>query len=425
MGKHILFICPHWHQTGNVGVLRAKRFVRWLHAGDYSVTILAAGDATREEAADFGSILTVKDPLGLYTEPKRCGHPDTLTDSAPSTRAPNAWRRALAYMIFTPDLQVAWAYRCLFTTEVRKAAEDADMMISSSPPDSAHVLADWLAKRSGTPFIMDMRDGWLDEPMKPLLISSGMQRWREKRLESRCLQNASLVFVTSTKWKSMLTRRYPKLGGNIRVLTNAYPRDSEAITVKKASIPRSADPMRWVHAGRIQSSRPERNADSLLQPIFDYLGGTQCRPLHVVLTGTLEQDEESTLQNWKHRFKQRGAEVIREPQIPHEEMSTYLRNADVLLLLSASHASIPAKFFDYLASGRPMICIAAEQSIVNELASTLPQCVVLDLHNPDILRLRTFLEQCMGDGVEVLIPSAFSEDELGKDFLHHLKSVIA
>lgn len=409
---NVLFICPHWHQDGNVGVLRARRMVRWMHASGRTVTVVCAGSTTRSEPADFGKIITVRDPLGIFRERYDHHHP------AGPRREPNRLRRLLAYALFTPDLQLLWALRCRWSGDVRQSMATSQLILSSSPPESGHVLAGWLRERHAIPHVMDMRDGWLDEPMKPLLRLSALQRFREKRLEQRLIANASAVLVTSARWKDQLVKRYPPHAGRIHVLTNAYPVCSlEPDTATE----QTAHGFRLLHAGRISSSRPERNPDDLMHLLHQVAANLVNVPGVLTFLGTLEHDEESAVEHMKAAFSALGWSVTRELQVPHERALHRMRQTDVLVLYSGSRSSLPAKFFDYLYTGKPILCICPTDSAVWKACSGLPQIYCVDPDRPDFTALNDFMatsKQVPYPGTSM--PVAFADRHLGRSFIRLL-----
>jgi len=132
-------------------------------------------------------------PLSRYSA-RGCSHS--------FTRKPNKFRRALVYWLFNPDPTVVWA-RARPSTPLYCGHGRHRLILSSSPPESAHVGA-WLLSqyRTGVPHIVDMRDGWLDEPLKPLLRSSDAAPLVRGRMELVSCAMPKLSNVTSDVCKS-------------------------------------------------------------------------------------------------------------------------------------------------------------------------------------------------------------------------------
>ncbi|HEX4343269.1 MAG TPA: glycosyltransferase, partial [Verrucomicrobiae bacterium] len=279
--KAVLF-APFWRQEGHVGNYRVDRFVRWLADEGYTVILVRAGTLDGEGQHSWGQEITVRDPLGL--------HRDTSPESANFVppRKPNKLRRALSYWVFSPDPTIVWARVAARRPLVLQAVQGAAFILSSSPPESAHVGAWLISRRTGVPHIVDMRDGWLDEPLRPLLRTSSLRRWRESRMEARILCHAKAVQVTSEVWKTLLCDRYPAFVPKVHVLTNGYPQQPMAPEPKPPKGP-DDEPV-LIHAGHFLGSRLTQSPDLLLEPLLHNLSGKSSSGV-IQLIGLLSNDE--------------------------------------------------------------------------------------------------------------------------------------
>jgi hypothetical protein len=241
---------------------------------------------------------------------------------------------------------------------------------------------------------MDMRDGWLVEPLKPLLRSSALHRFRERRLEKWCLSVASIITVTSNNWKTMLADRYPPFSTKMHVLTNAAP---DPVDAEHTSQPIPE----LVYAGRLFSSRPERQTPDL-NKILARL------PNHrFTIIGHLIPEEHQ-------QIKQFGWGHI--PFIPRESMLPRLSEASGLVFLSTSHGSIPAKWYDYLATGRPILGICTPESAAWEAMSGINHAFAVDPDNPDQDVLNAFY-RALSTSHQSAIPARFSSETVRAQFM--------
>lgn len=384
----ILILAPWWSNEAHVGNLRLRRHVSWLREAGFRVTIVESGLHFSLNEDDGLTRITIPDPLRMHVPP---------TPGAPSPRAPNALRRWLAYALLLPDPSIVWARRVLSHPIVRHAARTCHAILSSSPPEAAFVTCAKLSQRYGIPFWMDMRDGWLDEPLKPLLRSSAIQRWRERKIEAFCLRSAKVVTVTSPQWAEMLAERYPEYRSKVRVVTNAAP-----ISVHESA---STDArLNLCYAGRLTSSRPERDSADLYR-ILSML------PEHTFsIVGDLTPDErrDSSARGWTLR-----------PALQRSELLRALSKESGLVLLSSSKGSIPAKFFDYLATGRPILGIAPRGSAAWEAMAHAPQAFAVDAAAPDPDVIAAFLHAA-AQSEPSPIPENFTESAVRARFMEAL-----
>jgi glycosyltransferase involved in cell wall biosynthesis len=409
-----LIIAPFWRTAGHVGIYRIDRFVRWLSLAGVKITLVRAGSSDHVTTADWGTEISVADPLKL--------HPDESPGSAPRrpARKPNQWRRLLAYAVFCPDLAVLWAKRAARHSIVVEHAKNASFVLSSSPPESAHIAASLLAKRFSIPLIIDMRDGWLDEPLKPLLRSSRIQGWREGRLEKAILKQAERIFVTSSVWEGMLLERLPFVRGKVTVLTNGYPTSASHTPIQAKR--ESEQPLTLVHTGRFTGSSLSRTPGLLLEPIYDAISNGFTKG-EIVLIGALEASDLDAIESWKHRFRAKKWNLSVKAAIPRDEVLKILARADGLLLLSASRAAIPSKLFEYIAAQKPILAATPRESAVWQLSQKAPQLIPFDYQAPDAGAIvERFLRTARSGKMDPAVPNEFSEAHLSRVFLECMPS---
>lgn len=401
--KAVLF-APFWRQGNHVGNYRVDRFRRWLIDEGYSVVVIRAGSSSGERKESWGQEITVRDPVGTYR--------DTTPDApAMFVRKPNKARRWVSNLLFNPDPTVAWARSAARDPRVIQVAQGAKFILSSSPPESAHVGAWLLSRRAGVPHIVDMRDGWLDEPLRPLLRSSALRRWRERRLETLILGAAKAIQVTSDAWKELLCARYPALAPRVRVLTNGYPRGLPSDTMKLGQS--SDDGVILVHAGGFLSSRMTQSPELLLEPLLPHLlGGSQRGVIRLI--GPLSGDERKIVEAYSERFMDAGWRIEAPGQLTRLEVLALLPKASGLLLLAATHAALPSKLFEYLPTGKPIFAVTYRNSAVWRICSQLPQATLVEIGSEDGLPKpdRPFYQL-----TEARIPRDYSEEFLAKKFM--------
>lgn len=377
--KKAVIFAPFWRMAGHVGNNRVDRFVRWLAEDGYTVVMIRAGMQDGERTELWGHEITVMDRLGLHPDPQ----PGQV--AAVSTRKPNKLRRALAYWLFNPDPTVVWAKAAARHPKVLQAMEGASFILSSSPPESAHVGAWMLSQKTGVPHIMDMRDGWLDEPLKPLLLTSAMRRWQERRVESRIAKDAKAIQVTSDVWKELFDARYPQLAHKVHVLTNGYPQNIPVVQARK---PKGADEeYLLIHAGRFTGSRLSHTADILLKPLLHQLTLQPCKGI-IKMYGGLSVDEVESIEAFQSAFNAIGWRLECPGAVLRSQMLEIMNDADGLLLLSASNAALPSKMFEYIATGRPIFLVSKPNSAAWKVLKNLPQtyaivdCIEFDNSSP-------------------------------------------
>lgn len=396
--KAVLFV-PFWRMAGHVGNNRVDRFKRWLSDEGYELVIIRAGTQESVRSESWGQEITVIDRLGL--------HPEAAPGQAKvlSPRKPNKLRRALAYWLFNPDPAVVWAKAAARHPKVIEAIQGSQFILSSSPPDSAHVGAWMLSQKTGVPHIMDMRDGWLDEPLKPLLHTSALRRRLEGRLEARIAHHAKAIQVTSDVWKELFDIRYPQLAHKVHVLTNGYP--AQMPPASRCQPKGADDDYVLIHAGRFTGSRQSQKPELLMEPLLKNLAFSTNKGI-IRFYGNLSEDEVAHIQTYQPRLSALGWRVEFSGVVPRIQMLEAMQQADGLLLLSASHAALPSKLFEYLATGLPIGFVAEVGSATEKLLRDVPQA--LDLQQAGVGLLDASMRSAC------CIPPEYTEAASGKKF---------
>lgn len=397
-----------------MGNYRVDRFVRWLSGEGFYIVMVRAGFATGQHTTPWGIELTIRDSLRLYRD-------ITLEGTLGKIRKPNRLRRWLAYFIFNPDPGILWAKTAASSSIVSELAVGATFILSSSPPESAHIGAAALAKKVKAKLIIDMRDGWLDEPLKQLLHDSRFRRWSESKREKTILQQADQIFVTSPVWRSLLGKRLSFTQDKTVVLTNGYP--PEGLFNSEQTRKRTAnEPLRLVHAGRFTGSSLSRKVNYLLEPLLLDLGDTGTHGV-VTLIGRLKAADLKEIRRWQPQFKSKGWTIEVKDAVPRDEMMDLLQQADGLLLLSASQAAIPSKLFEYLSLGKPILTVTPQSSAVWKIGESLEQLFLMDYKKADELVARAFISASAMSENSYDIPSQFAEEVLLKIFIENVTAV--
>ncbi|MCP3981359.1 MAG: glycosyltransferase family 4 protein [bacterium] len=250
-----------------------------------------------------------------------------------------------------PDHHNAWIPSAVRVGLQAIADERVDVILSTSPPVSCHVVADVLASLCGVPYVTDFRDLWTQNEAYEL---SGFPVWLQRcdrRLETRALRNSRAIVTASPTFSRQIRELCPGDAEKSRVVTitnGLDPDDFAGVEVPQ----RKSDTFRIVHLGSLYGHRDPAGFLEVLRQWVERRPETK-QDVEVSFVGdTREADLKSVGRELR--------DVLRvEPHIPHAEVLGRLWGAQVLLLIlgnnAASRGVIPAKLFDYLASSRPIL----------------------------------------------------------------------
>ena len=258
---------------------------------------------------------------------------------------------------------------------------------STGDPWSGHLLASSVAQALGVPWIADWRDPWSLCKVRTL----GKPRWTRRvdaAVEHRWMSLATVNTFTAEE----TTRRYVEAYGVEAVtIYNAFDQD-----VISAGEPVPAgDRVELVFFGRFRELSPA-------EPVIRMVAA--CKDPARVRVVSFGRMPDADL---------RLAEAlgvadcfVTESPIPYEQAATRLRRAHLLLLSTDLRRDdiIPAKLWDYLPIGRPILSLAPNPEVDRLLAATgtgvggdpvarlnayLDQPSSLH-HTPDADRIRTY-----------------------------------
>lgn len=343
--RHALFVAFHIPpEASSSGVLRTLKYVRYLDGLGWRVTVVCP---------DIGAY-TVTDP-GLVSQlPPSC--------NVVRTRFLNSKRHLSLFgrypaLIAVPDVWVGWLPWGVAAGVRRFAADPFDIVYSTSPHATAHLIAWRIARRTHRPWVTDFRDPWFEDVAEPGAPNGALFRGIDRRLERRVIESCQAVVTSTTSLRDMLRGRYSREAPDkFTAILNGYDEADFAVSPAEA---RSDPNFVIVHAGIVNAEfrdpRPffvavRRCADEGLIEVdrlrIRFLGGGPFGESAEVATAVRQLGLE------------RAVEFL--PRVPYAESLRELAGADVLLLLQSSSDTtglVPAKLYEYLRAQKPVVAL--------------------------------------------------------------------
>jgi len=119
-------------------------------------------------------------------------------------------RRSILSLITTPDHQIFWFPFAVWSGASLIFRHNIDVLLTTSPPHSAHLVGLVLKKIFRKPWIADFRDPWVEN----FTLRNGLPSWQytlERHLESKVLAGADKVIANTATNRRSLINRYPQL----------------------------------------------------------------------------------------------------------------------------------------------------------------------------------------------------------------------
>jgi glycosyltransferase involved in cell wall biosynthesis len=331
---------PFWG-SGN----RWPTLVKYLRELGHTVTVLATDAYGRLEDDDASGVQRVHD-LRASAFVRRLLRRDAIPTAGSSASDQPAG--PLLTKLMVPDAYaVSWLPAAAVATRRLLARSSIDVVITSSPPESVHLLGLLLGQRRPA-WVADFRDGWTFEPLRPA-FPTGLQRRVDNRLERAVAQQADAVVAATGPIADDLVQR---LGAHATCISNAW---DPALTATAAAAPRLGEPpeRRIVLTGKFSGVRGS-NPEALLWALALIRKEPNVPPLCLVLAGPLlEEDRALIAATGNEAFVSHVGIIDRSAAIALQ------RSADALLLITSRNSSeATGKLFEYIGANRPVLALA-------------------------------------------------------------------
>jgi glycosyltransferase involved in cell wall biosynthesis len=346
---NLLLVAYFYPPCRDTGAHRPAAMAKWLRRLGHRVTVLTTSAYGTGDAAMEEGVVRAADLQRVRARLHGRDRVDALFDSDTYSGRPHVLSR-----ILVPEpLIAAWGPFARREALRVRARERFDCVITSSPPESVHLIGRTLQRR-GVPWVADIRDGWTFEPIRPPFPTSA-QRRLDEWLERRWLTAADAVVCVSRPAAEDLRRR---LGIEAELVPNGWDPDLVGAGTGTESVGALMDPERvsLVYTGRFGSYG--RDPTALLRALGDLARDDPdvAARLELVVAGPLTEDEARLL-----RADVSPARIVVAGTLPRERALALQRDADALLLLASSRRTqlLNFKLFEYLAAGPPILALAA------------------------------------------------------------------
>jgi len=320
----------------SVGALRPARFVRYLRTMGHDVAVLAAAPDGLQET----------DPKVQRFTGKERAHRSAAALGAVLGATQNA-------MLPFND-RLGWVPQAVARAMELLARNPDTVVLSTFPPVATHVAGLVIKLRTGAPWIADFRDPLLGNPSRVSRRASVL----DPVLERAIFTNADAIIANTEAMAALFRKRYPRAAERIHVIWNGMDPDAQPAGIALATA--APDNARSItHVGTIYAARaPDQLAASLERLVTS--GAVPAGTVSLRLIGPVENNATERAREAAPNLHQSGALHIANTLLPRHEARAEMSRADILLLLELTHADatplqLPAKIFEYLETGRPIM----------------------------------------------------------------------
>lgn len=400
--KRVLIISYYWPPTGGSGVQRWVKFAKYLPSEGWQPVIytpenpeqLAVDESLAAEVPEAAEVVKTRiiEPYELYKKLlRRSGHSKEAVEVNPvNAQNKSLLQKAAMWVrgnLFRPDPRCLWIGPSVRFLKKYLSEHPVDLIVSTGPPQSMHMIGLRLSRETGLPWIADFRDPWTKIfYFKHLAMTPATERWH-KKMEKMVLDEASAVVAVSPlvqqEFQAMtdtpvelITNGFDECDFSSEPCTEAYGGASQEFTI--------------THTGLFA-------ADGNPTVLWDVLA-EKCHAdeafrklLRIKLIGKTDDPILKAL-------KDRGLEssLINMGYQTHSVAVDQQRQASVLILPLRKEpeyrAVLPGKLFEYLASQRPILGIGQPDGAMAMIVNETGTGTVIDWNDKE--GISQYIEQC-------------------------------
>jgi len=383
--KKVLIITYYWPPSGGAGVQRWLKFTKYLPEYGWEPIIYTPDngeipvidESLQKDISQETTVIKRKiwEPYIWYK--KFIGQKNNqkinvgfLSEGKKPkfTEKISVWIRG---NFFIPDARKFWIKPSIKFLLKYLTNNPVDIIISTGPPHSMHLIAMQLQKKLNIPWIADFRDPWTNIDFYNDLLLTKLANRKHHKLEKKVLQNANYILSVGETLKN----EFLKLGAtDVKIITNGF--DNSDINNSNISLDKKFS---IVHIGSMPKSRnPEilwKTLGKLVTTNNDF-----AKYLEIKLVGKCDYSVTNSLE--KHNLINFVNKV---DYVSHDKISTIQQSAQILLLVinqtKNAKGILTGKFFEYMASKRPILAIGPTDGDAAKILDETNAGVIIDFND--------------------------------------------
>jgi len=365
--KKVLIISYYWPPSGGGGVQRWVKFVKYLRDFGWEPIVFTPENP---EMPSYDASLLSDIPASVQVIKNKIWEPYSyykrFTGRKKTAKIQTAFleeeKRALSFFesislwirsnLFIPDARKFWIRPSVNMLTKHLKNYPVDVVISTGPPHSAHLIGLELKKRLNISWLADFRDPWTNIDYYHELNLTKRSNRKHHRLEKEVLETADAITVISPGMKAefnqIVNRKYS-------VIPNGF--DNEDVKTVDGGVSKSKK-FSLAHIGSLTKTRNPINLWEALKRIVEE-DDDFAVDLEILNVGKIDINAVKSLETFGLSKYLKQVDYM-----PHNEVIAEQRKAILLLLLVNNTPNakliLTGKIFEYLASETPIICIAPE-----------------------------------------------------------------
>lgn len=400
--KRVLVITYYWPPTGGSGVQRWVKFAKYLPQHGWQPVIytpenpeqLAVDTTLGAEIPPEVEVLKthITEPYELYKKfLKKSGHSKEAVEVNPVNAQDKSFMQRAAMWVrgnlFRPDPRCLWIRPSVKYLKEYLKEHPVDLIVSTGPPQSMHLIGRSLAAETGLPWIADFRDPWTRIfYFKHLSMTKATERWH-KKMEKKVLDDASAVVAVSP----LVQQEFQAMTQTqVELITNGYDECDFPKGRCEEAVGGYDRPFVMTHTGLFAA---DGNPTTLWEVLAEMCTKDEDfkKLLRIKLIGKTDEQIKASIAGagLEENLVDMGYQA-------HAVAVDEQRKASLLILPLRKEpeykAVLPGKLFEYLASWRPVLGIGQPDGAMSMILNQTKTGVVLNWEDKE--SISKFMELC-------------------------------
>lgn len=363
LNRKVLIITYYWPPSGGSGVQRWLKFVKYLVREGWEPCVFTTENPSftiedkslQKDVPDSAEVIRfpIWEPYQLFFKLSSLfGNKTPQQADFISTGKKTFFQKVSSWIrgnLFIPDARVFWVKPSVEYLADFINRNQIEKIITTGPPHSIHLIGLRLKKMNpALQWIADFRDPWSEWDLLDTLSLSFLARKKHVSLERKALTTADRVITIAP---FHVNRLEVLSGRKVDLITNGFDEEDFQEIVHSRT-----DKFTIRHVGIVDELRDPKPVMLAIKEICATDKDFASRVL-IEFIGKVN----SAFKNFITEDPQLSAITRFVDQIPHDQLLKLYGATDLQLLVLA-HTSIapgnlPGKFFEYLASGNPILAI--------------------------------------------------------------------
>ncbi len=411
--KKVLIISYYFPPLGMGGVQRVSKFVKYLTSFGWEPVVLtvkeieyfAFDSSLLDEIPDEVKVFRSGsfDPLRLFFILKKIFK---LKKTFKKNFYPSESRKLFS-SIFFPDSKIGWLPFALAKGFIISKKEKVDLIFSSSPPPTAHLLAYFLKILTGKKWVADFRDMWTGYRLQ--YLPTVFHRFLKEKIQENIFKKADEIITINEKIAEKIKEKECCV---CDIIPSGY--DKEDFSFQKDE---KKNYFKIVYCGTLS---PDADPEPFFLAFSNLIMEeeslrSKIRLVHIGNFFGIDLDELIKKYNLNQFIQRKG-------YLPHKKALKEMASADLLLLLISEGKDqiSTGKIFEYLYAKKPILAVVPPLGATGELIKRFKRGKVISPEDIDEIKeaIKFFFERKEK-------PNVFDEKDLNLFERKYLTSKLA